>query len=70
MTAKFGFVRRIGIRFVAVVALVAPPLAAVPRQARTAGTGVVINEVYLSGVGVVVPPPTGSSSSTTRVPPP
>ena len=49
MTAKLRFARRIGIGFLAVTALVAAPLAAVPSQANTAGTGIVINEVYLSG---------------------
>ncbi|MET4703648.1 ExeM/NucH family extracellular endonuclease [Frigoribacterium sp. UYMn621] len=49
MTAYSRFVRRIGIGFLAVAALVAAPLAALPSQASTAGTGVVINEVYLSG---------------------
>ncbi|CAN5422278.1 hypothetical protein BH10ACT4_BH10ACT4_14160 [soil metagenome] len=49
MTATTGFLRRIGIGFLAVTALVFAPLAALPSQANTAGTGVVINEVYLSG---------------------
>ena len=49
MIAHLRFMRRIGIGFLAVTALVAAPLAAVPSQANTAGTGVVINEVYLSG---------------------
>ena len=49
MTATPGFVRRIGIGFLAVVALVAAPLTSLSSQASTAGTGVVINEVYLSG---------------------
>ena len=49
MTAHLRFMRRIGIGFLAVTALAAAPLAAVPSQANTAGTGVVINEVYLSG---------------------
>ncbi|WP_255461141.1 ExeM/NucH family extracellular endonuclease [Glaciihabitans sp. INWT7] len=49
MTAYSRFVRRIGIGFLAVTALVVAPLAALPSQANTAGTGVVINEVYLSG---------------------
>jgi 5'-nucleotidase len=49
MTAIPGFVRRIGIGFLAVVALVAAPLTSLSSQASTSGTGVVINEVYLSG---------------------
>ena len=49
MTAHLRFVRRIGIGFLAVVALVAAPLTSLSSQASTAVTGVVINEVYLSG---------------------
>lgn len=49
MIATPGFVRRIGIGFLAVTALVVSPMSALPSQASTAGTGVVINEVYLSG---------------------
>ena len=49
MTAQLGFARRIGIGFLAVTGLIMAPLAAPPSQANTAGTGVVINEVYLSG---------------------